>query len=85
MAKKKGVTPGQIGIAWVVKQSSKPGNPTFIPIPGSSTPSRVKENAFVPELTDEEEKEIDAIVKNASIEGERYAKGHPMFGDSPAL
>ncbi|GAM83762.1 hypothetical protein ANO11243_017520 [Dothideomycetidae sp. 11243] len=87
IAQKKGVTPGQIGMAWVVKQGSKPGMPAIIPIPGSSSPSRVKENAYVPELTDAEEAEIDEIVRSADVQGDRYpaAVQAMNFGDSPAL
>jgi pyridoxine 4-dehydrogenase len=37
LAEKKGVTSGQVAIAWVKQQSKVEGMPTFIPIPGVST------------------------------------------------
>ncbi|KAF2156284.1 Aldo/keto reductase [Myriangium duriaei CBS 260.36] len=87
IAEKKGVKPGQIGMAWVIKQSNKPGLPTIIPIPGSSSPARIKENITYPTLTDDEEAEINKIVESADIVGDRYpaAIAHLNFGDSPPL
>lgn len=87
VAKKKGCTPGQIAIAWVQAQTSKPGMPTVIPIPGASAAERVKENTVQVELGKEDLAEIDAIVKEAVVIGGRYGShGAALeFGDSPPL
>lgn len=85
LAKKKGCTPGQVGIAWVKAQSERGGNPVIIPIPGATTAERVKENMTDVELSDYDLKEIDSILASVEIVGERY--GGPVnalnFGDSP--
>lgn len=88
LAAKKGCTPGQIGISWVKAQAGKPGLPkTIIPIPGATTDARVKENMVDVKLSKEDLDEIDAILKDAVILGNRY--GGPQnkleFGDSPPL
>ncbi|KAJ6443434.1 RTA1 domain protein [Purpureocillium lavendulum] len=72
IAKRKGCTIGQIAIGWVVAMSRRPGMPTIIPIPGSSKPERVRENATLVDLTDAELKEIDEILKAFVPAGERY-------------
>ena len=72
VAKNKGVTPGQIALAWIKHQSGKGGNPEIIPIFGATTEERVLENLKDVKLTDEEFKEVNEIVKNASPAGGRY-------------
>ena len=87
LAKKKGCTPGQIGLAWVRAQSNKSGMPTFIPIPGATTAERIKENMVEVELNDEDLKEIDRIQSSIRVVGGRYG-GHAAsleFGDTPEL
>lgn len=87
IAKRKGVTAGQIGIAWVIAQGKKPGMPTIIPIPGASHASRVKENSAEISLTEQELQEIDDILKKLPASGGRYpeAGSKQLFGDTPAL
>ena len=87
LAQRKGCTPGQVGLAWVKAQSAKPGMPTMIPIPGASSPERVKENMVDVDLSDNDLKEIDSLLASVPIEGGRYG-GHAAaleFGDSPEL
>lgn len=74
LAKKKGCTPGQIGIAWVKAQSRKPGMPSFIALPGATTAERVKENMVEVDLSDNDVKEIDSLLASFPIEGGRYAE-----------
>lgn len=87
LAKKKGCTPGQVGLAWVKAQSNKPGMPTMIPIPGASSPERVKENVVDVDLSDNDLKEIDSLLASVQIEGGRYpeAASGLNFGDTPEL
>lgn len=46
--------------------------PTIIPIPGSTTPERIVENAGAVELTDREMEEIEQIQNSHQIIGDRY-------------
>lgn len=83
MAHKKDVTPGQLVLAWVMKQG-----PDFIPIPGTKRVKYLEENVKAGEisLSDEEEKEIrKEIEKVGGGKGERYpvAMMDKCFGDSP--
>jgi pyridoxine 4-dehydrogenase len=85
LAKRKGCTPGQIGVAWVKAQSERDGNPVIIPIPGATTVERVKENLVDVELSENDVKEIDSILASVEVHGERYQEGVNAlnFGDSP--
>ncbi|KAF2266562.1 Aldo/keto reductase [Lojkania enalia] len=84
---KKGCKPGQLAIAWVKAQGSKPGMPLIIPIPGASTCERVKENMVDVELSQYDLEEIDNLLAGFKAQGDRYhAKAMPeLFGDSPEL
>ena len=46
--------------------------PEIIPIPGATTVDRVKENAVEVELTEEDMREIDSILANCEVIGDRY-------------
>lgn len=65
-------TPAQIGLAWILYQSGKFGNPVFVPIPGATTVARVIENFKEVSLTDEQFKELDSFVKDFEVKGGRY-------------
>lgn len=85
MAKKKGVTPGQLALAWVLAQGED-----FIPIPGTKRVRYLEENAKAADvkLTDEEEREVRSAVENVGGgKGARYppAMMSRCFGDSPEL
>ncbi|KAI1208335.1 Aldo/keto reductase [Annulohypoxylon truncatum] len=75
LAKKKGVTPGQLAINWTRMIARRPGMPTIIPIPGATTAARVEENSKLVELTDEEMAQIDATLAKFTPAGERYPEG----------
>lgn len=77
LAAKKGCTPGQVAIGWVLALSRRPGMPRIIPIPGASRPERVRENAVEVELSEEEMAELDRIVKEFVPVGDRYPE-HQM-------
>ena len=72
LAKRKGCTTGQIAINWVLSVAKRPGMPTIIPIPGSTNPDRIRENAKIVDLTTDDLAEIDEILKSFVPAGERY-------------
>ncbi|KJZ77413.1 hypothetical protein HIM_03137 [Hirsutella minnesotensis 3608] len=76
LAKKKGCTPSQIAINWLLSISKRPGMPTVIPIPGSSNPERIRENATIVDLSVQDLAEIDEILASFTPVGERYPPSH---------
>jgi pyridoxine 4-dehydrogenase len=80
LAEKKGCTPAQLAINWVRSLSGKSGMPQFIPLPGSTNDTRVRENAFLTDLTVEELEVIDGILANFTTAGDRYPAGFPTEG-----
>lgn len=72
LAKKKGTTPAQIALGWVLYQSGKNGMPVLIPIPGATTSARIEENMKPAKLDAEDMKALDEIVKKFPQKGERY-------------
>lgn len=84
LAKKKGCTPVQLTLAWILAQGDD-----FFPIPGTTNPSRLDENlgSVNVKLTKEEEKEIRQVCESAEISGGRYpdAFAKALFADTPAL
>lgn len=85
LAAKKGITPGQLSLAWVLAQGED-----FIPIPGTKRIKYLEENAKAAEikLTAEEVAEIRTeIEKVGGGQGERYPPAimGACFGDSPEL
>ncbi|KID93562.1 Aldo/keto reductase, partial [Metarhizium majus ARSEF 297] len=72
LARKRGCTPAQIAINWLLALSKRPGMPVIIPIPGSSDPGRIKENAAIIDLTSEDMAEIDGILQGFVAAGDRY-------------
>jgi len=68
LAEKKGATPAQISLAWMLKKY-----PNLVPIPGSKNKERIKENLdahkFV--LTDEELTEFENELKKLKVYGHR--------------
>ncbi len=69
MAERKGATPAQVALAWVLAQK-----PWIVPIPGSTKLSRIEENMGAAELklTDADLREIDAAASKIEIQGGRY-------------
>jgi aryl-alcohol dehydrogenase-like predicted oxidoreductase len=70
IAKRKGCTPGQLTLAWMMKQDG------VFPIPGTKRIAYLEENVAANRvfegLTDDEEKEIRAAVEKAEVHGTRY-------------
>lgn len=78
LAEKKGCTPAQLAVNWVRQLGCQPGNPVFIPIPGSGSVARVEENTRVVDLSEEEMAEIQDLVDNMEVVGDRYPEGFEM-------
>jgi len=70
VASRKQCTPAQLAIAWLLSRA-----PDIVPIPGSTNPARIEENAAAAliALSAGETADLDAI--GASVAGERYAEG----------
>jgi aryl-alcohol dehydrogenase-like predicted oxidoreductase len=81
IAKKKGCTPGQLTLAWILAQGDD-----FIPIPGTSKIKNLEENAGAAQikLSKEEIQEIRQACEKADVGGGRYpeAVAGSLFGDS---
>jgi aryl-alcohol dehydrogenase-like predicted oxidoreductase len=69
LAAKKGCTPAQFALAWVLAQGND-----IIPIPGTKRLRYLEENmkALTVELTPSDLEETDARLQQTSVEGERY-------------
>ncbi|KAM0748831.1 aldo/keto reductase [Meredithblackwellia eburnea MCA 4105] len=69
IAQKKGISPAQLALAWLLAQ-----DPLIVPIPGSTRVEGVKESISAGNitLTSEELKEIRDVVDSANIIGGRY-------------
>jgi aryl-alcohol dehydrogenase-like predicted oxidoreductase len=67
----KGITPGQLALAWLLRQGDN-----IVPIPGTKRRGRLEENAAAADvtLTDEDLKRIEEAVPRGSVAGERYAE-----------
>ncbi|PWN50923.1 Aldo/keto reductase [Violaceomyces palustris] len=65
------VTPSQLTLAWLIQRSEKR---IIVPIPGTSKPDRVRENASSANVTlkESEIQEIDRILQNHKVHGDRY-------------
>ena len=68
-AGRKGVTPAQVALAWLLAQK-----PWIVPIPGTTKLSRLEENlrSIEVEFTPDELSEIDSAASKIVIQGERY-------------
>ena len=67
-AERKGVTPAQFALAWLLAQK-----PWIVPIPGTTKMSRMEENigAAAVELTTEDLKQVEDATSKLSLEGAR--------------
>jgi aryl-alcohol dehydrogenase-like predicted oxidoreductase len=70
IAKQKGCTPAQLAIAWLLSRGSD-----IIPIPGSTRPERVEENAAATtiSLSPDDIASLDAV--GSTVAGDRYPEG----------
>jgi len=72
VATKKGATPAQIALAWLLAQK-----PWIVPIPGTTKLHRLEENLGSTEvrLTADDLREIDAAASRIELKGERLPEG----------
>jgi aryl-alcohol dehydrogenase-like predicted oxidoreductase len=70
IARRKGATPGQIALAWLLAQK-----PWIVPIPGTRKPHRLEENigAADVQLTGDELGEIENAAAKIEVHGGRYS------------
>ena len=70
LSKKKGCTPAQLAIAWLLSRGDD-----VVPIPGSTRRERLEENAaaVAVSLTAEDVRELEAVA--GTVAGERYPEG----------
>ncbi|KUJ14698.1 Aldo/keto reductase [Mollisia scopiformis] len=84
IASKKGVTVGQVALAWLLNQ----GDDIF-PIPGTINPKYIEENFAATHvvLTPKESQHIRELVEKASVFGDRWPEGHGLglFAGTPPL
>ncbi|KAL8919504.1 MAG: hypothetical protein Q9172_004958 [Xanthocarpia lactea] len=74
-AKRMGVTPAQLALAWIRAHSNTDQYGTIIPIPGATAANRVEENCKVISLSLEDKKQLDAILDSFTVVGERQIVG----------
>ena len=69
IAERKGATPAQIALAWLLAQK-----PWIVPIPGTTKLNRLEENlgAANVELTPDDVREIDSAASRIKVQGSRY-------------
>jgi pyridoxine 4-dehydrogenase len=72
IADKKGCTVAQLSFAWIESMSGRNGNPVLIPLPSSTSEQRIRENLQLVTLTPAEFAELDEIVRNFDVTGDRY-------------
>jgi aryl-alcohol dehydrogenase-like predicted oxidoreductase len=80
MAEERGVTPGQLALAWVLAQGDD-----VVPIPGTKRRTYLEENvaAAAVELSDDDLARLSAIAPPDVAVGGRYADASYAYGDSP--
>ncbi len=72
LAAKRGVTPAQLALAWVLAKGED-----IVPIPGTKSPQRLEENAAAVNLVlpPDEVEELDEAVSPDTVRGTRYPEG----------
>jgi aryl-alcohol dehydrogenase-like predicted oxidoreductase len=78
IAAKKGATPAQVALAWVLAQK-----PWIVPIPGTTKLHRLDENlgAIDVELTADDLGDIERATAQITVHGERYSEGSQRMID----
>ncbi len=78
VAERKGATPGQVALAWLLAQQ-----PWVVPIPGTRRLERLDENlgAADLELTPDDLAELDDASTSVEVQGERYPEAMARFID----
>ena len=78
IAQRKGATPAQIALAWLLAQK-----PWIVPIPGTTKLHRLQENvaAASVELTEGDLREIESAASEITVQGARYSEGSQRMVD----
>jgi len=78
VAVRKGGTPAQVALAWVLAQK-----PWIVPIPGTTKLARLEENlgAADVELMADDLREIDAAASRIEVQGARYSEASQRMVD----
>ena len=78
LAQRKGATPAQIALAWILAQK-----PWIVPIPGTTKLHRLQENiaAASVELIEDDLREIESALAQIPVEGARYSEGSQRMVD----
>ena len=78
MAERKGCTPGNTALAWVLAQ-----RPYIVPIPGTKKISRLEENvrAVSVVFTEQELKELNDQLNKFEVKGARFDDNQMQFID----
>ncbi len=71
LAERRGVTPAQLAIAWVLAKGED-----IVPIPGTKSPKRLEENAGADDiqLSADDVAELDSAISPDAVRGARYAE-----------
>jgi aryl-alcohol dehydrogenase-like predicted oxidoreductase len=74
IADERGVTAGQLALAWVMAQSGRDGGPAIVPIPGTKRVAYLEENAAAADvrLTDDDLRRLDEAAPVGATAGDRY-------------
>jgi aryl-alcohol dehydrogenase-like predicted oxidoreductase len=78
IAERKGATPAQIALAWILAQK-----PWIVPIPGTTKRHRLQENvaAASVELSADDLGEIESAASQITVQGARYSEGSQRMVD----
>lgn len=80
LAEAKGVTPGQLALAWLLAQGGD-----VVPIPGTKRVSYLEENAgaCAIELTEDDLSRLEQVMPRGAAAGNRYTDAQMAGGDTP--
>jgi len=72
IAERRGITPAQLALAWVMAQGAD-----IVPIPGTKSPRRLEENAAAADiqLSPEDVEELSDAISPEAVKGDRYPEG----------
>jgi aryl-alcohol dehydrogenase-like predicted oxidoreductase len=78
IAARKGATPAQIALAWILAQK-----PWIVPIPGTTKRNRLEENVAAAslELTPADLRDIESAASEIPVQGARYSEGSQRLVD----
>ena len=71
LAEIKGCATTQLALSWLKAHTRRPGMPVIVPIAGARSEERVRQNAVDVEITDDDFRAIDKILKSFPVEGYR--------------